>query len=471
MQKRIFIALMLIIIIFLSSTNSDSLAATYYVSINGNDAYNGRYPDYEGGSNGPFRTIAKGIDELEAGDTLFLRGGTYAEAVDIEQSGSASLPITIASYDQETAIIDGQHNLPAAAWDDLIAVRGNYVVIRDLHIKNSNWLGLVLYGDHNQAINLWVEGNNEQGILVRGDYCLVDNCDVHANCRHNENGAQAGGGWACALCMGRGGSHSIIQNCRSWDNWGEGISSWSSDYVSDYNIIQGCVSYNNWSNNIYLQNTQHTIVQRNLIYVTANNPTNNDSQQGIEVGDEYNSHRNYDNIIINNFVIGCDNNFLWWHSYSGDGLNNFVIANNTFVNSRSGPNLEIQTGGNHTNCIFKNNIVLQEDSIPIAIVANVSDIEFSHNLWSKTPLPDVSGPGDLVADPQLSKRGSVLPGSLTPMYFKILATSPAIDSALRIDAVNIDFFRRSRGIQPDIGGHEYQENGVLPAEVMMLLLF
>src|SRR5215475_1054797 len=45
-------------------------AATYYVATTGSDAN-------PGSQSQPFRTIDKGVQALHAGDTLYLRGGTY----------------------------------------------------------------------------------------------------------------------------------------------------------------------------------------------------------------------------------------------------------------------------------------------------------------------------------------------------------------------------------------------------------
>ncbi len=84
------------------------LAGTvYYVATNGNDSYNGLYPSYMGGANGPWRTLAKADHSLKAGDTLKIRGGTYAEAPDFSNDGTPDNRITITSYDGETVIIDG----------------------------------------------------------------------------------------------------------------------------------------------------------------------------------------------------------------------------------------------------------------------------------------------------------------------------------------------------------------------------
>ncbi len=50
-----------------------------------------------------FRHVARGVEQLEAGDTLFLGGGVYVEPVMIE----CKTRVTIRSLPGEQAIIDG----------------------------------------------------------------------------------------------------------------------------------------------------------------------------------------------------------------------------------------------------------------------------------------------------------------------------------------------------------------------------
>ena len=56
----------------------------------------------------PFRTIARGISVVQAGDVLSLRGGVYVESVRIAgKHGTPLRPIIIRSYPGERAVIDG----------------------------------------------------------------------------------------------------------------------------------------------------------------------------------------------------------------------------------------------------------------------------------------------------------------------------------------------------------------------------
>ncbi len=71
----------------------------------------------------PWKTIQHGVNRLKAGETLYLRGGTYYEKVRLTRSGTAEAPIVIASYPGEQAIIDGGlrefYESPETSWEPL----------------------------------------------------------------------------------------------------------------------------------------------------------------------------------------------------------------------------------------------------------------------------------------------------------------------------------------------------------------
>ncbi|MFL5800062.1 MAG: fibronectin type III domain-containing protein [Actinomycetota bacterium] len=78
-----------------------SAGPTYYVSTTGSDSNPGTFV-------APWKTFRHAATQLTPGSTLYLRGGTYFEAgVSISAQGSATAPITIASYPGETAVLDG----------------------------------------------------------------------------------------------------------------------------------------------------------------------------------------------------------------------------------------------------------------------------------------------------------------------------------------------------------------------------
>ncbi|MEA2068214.1 MAG: right-handed parallel beta-helix repeat-containing protein, partial [Verrucomicrobiota bacterium] len=77
-------------------------AADYYVATNGNDAAN------DGLSIGtPFQTIQQAASAMDAGDTCFIRGGTYRETVTPSNSGLLSAPITFTNHNGESVLVSG----------------------------------------------------------------------------------------------------------------------------------------------------------------------------------------------------------------------------------------------------------------------------------------------------------------------------------------------------------------------------
>jgi hypothetical protein len=76
-------------------------ATDFYVATNGDDADPGTLAQ-------PFATIQKAADTVGAGDTVYIRGGSYHEVVNLSGvSGSAGNPITFTNYNGEIVTIDG----------------------------------------------------------------------------------------------------------------------------------------------------------------------------------------------------------------------------------------------------------------------------------------------------------------------------------------------------------------------------
>ena len=452
---RIIILSLLVLLGFLPFGKM-SLSATYYVATDGNDANPGTLEK-------PFATLNKGAGVLKAGDTLYIRGGTYNQTVYIGNSGTESAPITVGSYPGEWAVIDGQDAIPGY-WGVLFSVNGNYVVARDLEVKNSAWMGLATYGHHDQVISVKSHHNMENGILVTGDYTLVENCEVWWNCKEHEyaQNLHADSTWASGLTAARHPRYAILRRNKVWNNWGEGLST----YEAEYTTIEDNIVYDNWSTNVYLSDTRYSILQRNMVYCTPSSPLNGTggAQVGIMLGDEQYNPASSDNKVINNFVKGCNRTFYWWQGLQGGGLVNALVAYNTFSSSDSTANFQISSG-THSNTRIENNIIEQPDSLPVAIVGTKTGLSFSNNLWSKTPPANASGTGDVVGDPKLAKTGQTGAGLLAPEWFRILSNSPARDHAKVIPEVTEDYFRTARGQSPDIGAHEYVAADIIPPAV------
>lgn len=74
-----------------------------------------------GSKDRPWATISHALSQIEAGDTLYLREGSYFENVYCAVAGKESQPITIRSWPGERVFVEGgmaefQHS-PATAWE------------------------------------------------------------------------------------------------------------------------------------------------------------------------------------------------------------------------------------------------------------------------------------------------------------------------------------------------------------------
>lgn len=74
-----------------------------------------------GAKESPWQTVAHALTQLQAGDTLCLRGGTHYERLYCSIAGTEEKPITIRSHPKELAIIDGSFREffenPSGAWE------------------------------------------------------------------------------------------------------------------------------------------------------------------------------------------------------------------------------------------------------------------------------------------------------------------------------------------------------------------
>jgi uncharacterized protein YjdB len=428
-------------------------ATTYYVSPSGNNGNPGNIKN-------PFLTIQHGVDVLRAGDTLFVRGGTYVERVYITQSGTESNPLVIMEYPGESAIIDGQGNLPTVDYAAMVTLTGVYTKLDGFEIRNvgttNHKLGNAVTAIANYctisnitAHNLW-----NSGIYI-GDYGVVENCTIYDACMENSvvPGAHNNGS---GISAARGGDYSKIRYNTVHDVWGEGISAFETTYVT----IENNIIYDNWSVNLYVSDATHCTVQCNLIYKTKD--MTNGSLVGILLGDETYNPRSSNNKVLNNIVYGCRRN-----CYVSMNQDNTLIAYNTFMNSTNINCVQIN-GTSHVNSSFINNLVIQEG--PLEAISNYTSspgMTMNHNHWSKTPDSDAFSSSDIIDVPNISKKGSLEAGELTGDYFILLETSRAINSGKVLNNITRDYFGNLRGDSTDIGANEYinSNNNVLVTNI------
>jgi hypothetical protein len=397
-----------------------------------------------------FETIQEGVDAAGPGDVVYICEGVYVESVQVFNSGAAESPIIVTAEPGAHVVIDGQENLPEN-WNYLLNLRGDYIQAWNMEIRSSAFCGAGLTGQHDEARNLNVHHSMEQGVLITGDYNLVEGCRVWWNAADNAYGERTLSYWATGLSAARHPSYSTIRNNVVYNNWGEGLSTFEAGHV----VMEGNVVFDNWLN-VYISDATNVLFQRNLVYSTPEDPATLGSQVGVALGDEQYNPPSSDITVINNIVVGCSRNFFWWQGLEGGGMRNILVAHNTFVDSFESTNLKIDDG-DHENTRVENNIILQSDDLPIDMVADHAGLSFSHNLWSDPVSGTASSPDDVIGDPLLVNPGAGrAPDMVSADWFKLQESSPAVDAAMAISEVTEDFWGFPRGENPDMGAHEYE---------------
>lgn len=165
MTLRPLVHVSAVVCLFAAPTAS---AAEYYVaSPTSNPAGN----DSGAGSlAAPFKTIGKGVGVVKAGDTVYLRGGTYNEAIYPSASGAPNAWITFSAYPGELPILSGAGVSSSTAQYIRIvgiAVRGSSFGngwVNDVGTSNGNWQFINCIADGG-AIN-GIAFYNASGVLI-----------------------------------------------------------------------------------------------------------------------------------------------------------------------------------------------------------------------------------------------------------------------------------------------------------------
>ena len=150
-------------ILFLSFFNIYS--ADYYVSSSGTD--NGSC----GSEGSPCQTIQYALDnKVSAGDTLYIRGGTYRETITIDEDGSSGNVITIQNYPNEVVTIDGTVDI-SGTWNTYSSVSGSYqlsysgdnditqLFVDDVPMVNARWPNAQFNDDSIFSHSTWAQGD------------------------------------------------------------------------------------------------------------------------------------------------------------------------------------------------------------------------------------------------------------------------------------------------------------------------
>ncbi len=474
---------------------------SFYVATTGNDSNLGTIDS-------PWKTISHAASSgsgVHAGDTVFVRGGSYKESVTIALSGSASGPIVFQSYPGEAAIVDGTGLTPPTDQHGLFNIESrSYVTISGFEIRNYQT-------SSSSAVpaGIWVTGSGSHIQLLKNK---VHDIKTSSEANGNAFGIAIYGSEAPASLdsitidgnevynLRTGGSESVnvdgnvtnfvIANNIIHDNDNiaidaigfEGVSSNSAYDYARNGVISGNTIYNISgstnpgegndydANGIYVDGGSQILIENNLIHHV---------DIGIEVASE-NRGRVSSFVTVRNNVIYSSNTVgisIGGYASNTGGTDNCVIVNNTLYNNdtKQTGSGEFQVQYYSTNNVFKNNIVYASSQglfINNYTNSSANPVDADYNLyfssvaassaeflWNGSDYSSFSAFQTATGKDGHSRYLDPMFLSLASPNLKVAATSPAVGFGINLGSaiVGSDDFAgnpRVQGSAIDIGAFE-----------------
>jgi len=382
----------------LSISTATSNENAYYVAPNGNDSWDGRADEPKGGNHGPWKTIQHAANMLNAGDTVYVREGTYVGAISITKSGSASGGyITFRNYPGEKPTIT--RNDQNTGMDTVRGSGVSYIKFIGFHLFKGVRGGIIFYGpgSHIEIRDNEVEEQNANipenkrlghAINVTAyktkpmSHIIIDNNHVH----HNHTGnPYVGGAYNEALTVLGQVEYFQITNNKVHDNDFIGLDvighqrgSFSVFGINRHGLVSGNQCYRNgvrkeWASSLYVDGAEYLIVENNLVY--------DNHGLGITISQET-PESTADHVIVRN-------NFSWNNKRGGmlGSSRRGTVRDSVFVHNTVGL-AQVETEfflGTATNWRVKNNIFYEMGSAPF-IYKDISNMtsswQFDYNCYT-----------------------------------------------------------------------------------------
>lgn len=440
------------------------MATTYYVS-----ASNGNNNNPGNDAAQPLRTIQAAINKAQAGDTVAIRTGVYAERLYIQKPGTAEAPIAITAFEGEQPVLDGASlNVPEDT--ALVVVQQSQdVVVAGLTIRNAGGRGLLISKSSRVTVRACViETCYAGGVQAyQSDTLLIEKCRIR-DC----------GRRFLAYGPARQNVALLVQSCKDvtiqenqvFENSDEGIG-----------VMVGCekvavgknTCYDNRNGQISVVSAVEVTIDSNLCYHTGRPQfltLRGERGPGIRKGDavryrDGGLYHTRDLQISNNIIVGCGVGFQT--ERDGGAMNGFLLTHNTVVNSTSEA-VRIGLRDTSRRSFVENNLFASANGGEMAHVVNGAGIVWRYNLWSAFPGEAVYNPASDVVQAEsglVNIAAPVAAGSVTADPYKLANVSPAINRGIqRGDALSYDYWGAPRDSQPDMGANEFPGGAGDPPE-------
>lgn len=338
---------------------SASWAATYYIDgTNGNDTNSGS-------QSAPWKTIGKANSTLKAGDTVYIKKGTYKETIRPSGSGTKGSYITYAQNGKDEVVINGVSGSGANLENR------SYIMIDGIKFLNigQHWVDMYPNSSHNIIKNCHMEeAGAYDGIWIRegSNYNKILNNKLIGKCGP-KNLIDI---WA--------GSHNLIDGNEFYGGPHDAIYLRDlPDGSSNYNIIRNNYIQNKWHSNLDNAAADYILIENNVIVDAGEDTANNmcgssrdqsspkEEKKGLQLMAQYSIVRN--NILVNNgYGIGLASG-----SYSTEKpWKNDCIDNRIYHNTISKNVVGIRhnnSKSSSTDNIIKNNILYNDRDYSIKV--------------------------------------------------------------------------------------------------------
>ena len=432
----VFAALLsLLFTLFILTPRSMAQGNTYYVDSGGSDLTG------DGSAGDPWQTIQHAADQVAAGDTVFIKPGTYGGGVTVNTAGTAAMPITFAASGPGV-IIDGSGGERDAFFID----NSGHIIVDGLTIQDADRAGLrISLSDHVTVRNCTFIDNFRWGVFTDfSDYTLIEHSEMYGAA--DEHG----------IYISNSSDYPTIRHNRIHHNYANGIHmngdiSLGGDGIISFGLIEGNIIYENGQgggSGINMDGVTDTVVRNNLLY--------DNHASGISVYQIDGGSGSQNNRLLNNTILMPD-----------DGRWAINIPDS------------VDTG----NQVF-NNIVFSEHAFRGSILIpepNLAGFQSNYNLLldrfsidggnSTIDLPAWQGLGydanSMVATPD---QVFVDPAAKD---FRLKAGSPAIDAGMALPDVQTDLVGNPRPGGPgyDIGAYEFTPDLELSASTASQTIF
>jgi len=223
--------------VILAGTSAFVCAQPYYVAATGSDSNSGTLT-------APFKTITKAVSVVKAGETIYVRGGTYnlTATITLGKSGTEDSRISLLAYPSERPVLDFSAQTLGSSNRGMV-VTGNWWHIRGIDITGAGDNGMLISGGSNNLIDQCnFYRNRDSGLQIDNGASdnQVRNSDSYFNADPPDYGDADG--FAPKLTAGSG-NH--FYGCRAWRNSDDGWDGYLRGANDISTTVESCWAFEN----------------------------------------------------------------------------------------------------------------------------------------------------------------------------------------------------------------------------------